>query len=100
MKFTTKFWTYNLEIIENNYTNNNKKYYWLYDFETWEPFEDITVNINPIPTAKEIQDYNYINWDFIQFCFENNIEKMEKRLKKNLKIKQFWKLAWYYYFTL
>jgi hypothetical protein len=70
--------TYNLELIESNYTNNNKKYYWLYDKKDWEPFADITVNI---PDWNH--ELNYIDNDFL-LCFKDKMDCFDW-IKKNLK---------------
>lgn len=96
MKLTTKYWTYKLDLIKDNYRNNNKPYFWLYDIEWGEPYADITVNLDLDPVYN---DYNFIDWDFINCCF-TYIGDCEKRLRKNLKIKDFWLLGDYYYFTL
>ena len=84
MKLTTTWGkTYYLELIESNYTNNNKIYYGLIDKEDWESFCDITVNI---PNGDK--EENYIDSDFF-LCFKDRNEWFEW-LKKNLKVKEVW----------
>ena len=96
MKLKTTYWSYKLDLIEDHYRTNNKPYFWLYDTEGEEPFTDITVNLDLDPVY---DSYNFIDRDFINCCF-TYIGDCEKWLKKNLKIKEFWKLGDYYYFTL
>lgn len=98
MKFTApRGKNYNLKLVESNYTNNGKKYFWLIDKKDGEYFADITVNITD--PVKTLSHYNYIDWSFIELCFKNDIEAVKKRLFENLKIQAFWKFAGYYYFT-
>lgn len=86
---------YYLELLKSEYLNW-KLYLWLKDIKTGEYFSDITVNL---PWYSQYWEYNFIDNDFIECCF-SYIWDLEKRLKENLKIKFFWKLWWYYYFTL
>lgn len=96
MKFTApRGKNYTLKLVESNYTNNGKKYFWLIDKKDGEYFADVTVNLDLDPVYNS---YNFIDWDFINCCF-SYIGDCEKWLKENLKIKQFWKLGDYYYFT-
>ena len=86
--------TYNLRLVESNYTNNNKTYYWLVDTADDNFFCDITVNL---PYSN--QDVNWIDNDFMM-CFKTAFD-CKKWLKQNLKIKEFWLgyTSWFYYFT-
>lgn len=95
MKLKTHYGkTYNLDLVKSEYLNNKKPYLWLIDKKDGEYFSDITVNL---PTGKT--EYNYIDFDFIECCF-SYIGDTEKRLRENLKIKDFGKDGDYYYFTL
>lgn len=90
------FWkNYYLELLKSEYLNW-KLYLWLQDKKADEYFSDITVNLPWL----DIEWYNYIDYDFIECCFNSNIENLKKRLKENLDIKDFWKYMGYYYFTL
>lgn len=86
-----------LELIQDQYQNNNKLYLWLYDIKENDYFCDITCND---PNCLLAQNQNIIDNDFIQICFNNNIENLKNRLKENLNIKDFDYYFWYYTFTL
>lgn len=97
MKLKTPYSTYEVELITSTYESNWRKYYWLYDKKDGEPVADITVN-DPC----EMLDNNefLIDQDFLNFCFWWDSEKMRKRLKKNLKIKEL-RNGWFYrHFTI
>lgn len=85
-------------LIKSNYQSNNKIYYWLIEKATWEYFSDITVNLDS--NINDFENYNFIDWDFIDCVFNRKIEDCKKRLEKTLKIKGFWKVLGYYYFIL
>lgn len=89
---TTRGKTYDLELIKSNYTNNNKKYYGLYDKKDWEPFADITVNITDWDS-----ELNYIDNDFLN-CFKSKTDCFDW-IYKNLKAKECWLdfNGWYYF---
>ena len=96
MKLKTYFWVYNLELIKEQYQNNWRTYYWLFDKENWEPFSDITVND---PCEMLDSNEHLIDHDFL-CCFGWNVEAMRKRLEKNLKITDFRNWGQYYHFTI
>ena len=92
MKFTAQRGkNYNLKLVESNYTNNGKKYFWLIDKKDGEYFADITVNITD--PVKTLSHYNYIDWSFIELCFKNDIEAVKKTIVWKLKNTGFLKVC-------
>jgi len=62
------FWkTYTLSLVESNYENNWRKYFWLIDEEDGEYFSDITSNYSDI---KLEDDECLLKGDFVS-CFWN-----------------------------
>lgn len=85
-----------LDLVESEYLNNKKKYFWLL-CKNGEPFSDITVNDdNTICYHCE----HLVNWDFINFCFKWDIGKCSQRLQKNLDTSPLENRGSYYSFIL
>lgn len=69
-----------LDIVKSEYYNNGKLYLGLI-CKNWEPFSDITVND---PSVICYNCEHLVDRDFINFGFNWDVEKCNKRLQENL----------------
>ena len=94
MKLTMYWKTYNLNLIRDKYSHNNRVYLGLVDSDSWEPFADISIN----DTSVDVEDNRVlVNPDFLM-CFESAdsmVEWLEKNLWYHVK-----KSDWYYVLLL